>query len=411
MRRRRDAQEQGHPACTSTAQMTGWPRSLRLGAALILAAALSSCQLLQSGPTQSGPTPIPGVSGPVATTAPPASSSGQGATGSGPSTGLASAVRDVAQKIKPAVVQITNEQTSIDLSGSSAIVPAGVGTGIVFDNKGHILTNDHVIAGAEKLRVTLTDGRTFEAKPVGGDPLTDLAVVQVTATNLPVAPLGDSSKLQVGDWVVAIGNALALPGGPTVTAGVVSALERTVQEPPDPNGGAAPFLFDLIQTDAAINPGNSGGPLVDLQGQVVGINTLVTTQAEPGVPAQGIGFAISISGAKTIAGELIASGHATHAFLGIYYGFLTPGLAAQLGLPTDTHGDVVGRVVAGSPADTAGLKLNDVITAIDGKQLTDESSLGRIISRHKPGDTIALSVLRGSQHLTLKATLATAPTQ
>ncbi len=160
--------------------------------------------------------------------------------------GFSSAIRQVTQAVKPSVVQITNEQTQFNFfSQQPNTVPAGVGSGIIMDNQGHILTNNHVVAGATKLLVSLPDGRSFKAKLIGQDPQTDLAVVQISGNNLPIAKIGDSSKLQVGDWVVAIGNALALPGGPTVTAGVVSALGRTVQEP-STSSGPGPFLFDVI---------------------------------------------------------------------------------------------------------------------------------------------------------------------
>src|SRR5690606_15302167 len=184
------------------------------------------------------------------------------------------AVIAVSQRVKPAVVQVTSEQTRFDLFNQPFTVPGGVGSGVIYDQDGYILTNYHVIAGAESLRVSLPDGRSFPADVVGTDPQTDLAVLKIDGEDLPTAPLGDSNKLQVGEWVVAIGNALALPGGPTVTVGVVSALNRTVQEPGE-GGRAGPFLFNVIQTDAAINPGNSGGPLVNLAGEVIGINTLV----------------------------------------------------------------------------------------------------------------------------------------
>ena len=209
-------------------------------------------------------------------------------------------------------------------------------------------------------------------------------MVQIQGDNLPVAQLGDSRQLQVGDWVVAIGNALALPGGPTVTQGVVSALGRTVQEPgADPaatgrsarwwslhtergrSQSAGPFLFDVVQTDAPINPGNSGGPLVDMQGRVIGIDTLVAGQAEPGVQAQGIGFAISIATAKPIADQLVQNGQVIHPFIGIQYVPLNPALAARLGVQIQ-DGAVIGQVVPGSPAAAAGLQPEDIITAIDG---------------------------------------------
>jgi S1-C subfamily serine protease len=318
---------------------------------------------------------------------------------------FSAAIRDVAQKVKPAVVQITNEQTQVNFFTQQPFtVPAGVGSGIIYDNQGHILTNDHVVEGAQALLVSLPDGRSFKAKLVGADPLTDLAVLQISGSNLPVAEIGDSTQLQVGDWVVAIGNALALPGGPTVSAGVVSALGRTVQEPGSSSTSSGPFLFDVIQTDAPINPGNSGGPLVNLAGQVIGINTLVAGQAEPGVQAQGIGFAISMAAAKPVADQLVATGKVVHPSLGIQYVPLNPAIAFQLGIQ-QTEGIVVANVVAGSPADKAGLQPRDVITAVDNTPLKSDSALAQLISTHKPGDQITLTVLRGNQQMTVKVTL------
>jgi len=320
---------------------------------------------------------------------------------------FSNAIRLVAQKVKPAVVQITNEQIEVDQFNQPFDIPAGVGSGVIYDNQGHILTNNHVVEGAQKLLVALPDGRSFQAKLIGRDPVTDLAVVQISGSNLPVAELGDSSQLQVGDWVVAIGNALALDGGPTVTAGVVSALGRTVQEPSD-TSAQGPYLFDVIQTSAPINPGNSGGPLVNLAGQVVGINTLVAGQAEPGVPAQGIGFAISVAAAKPIADQLITTGKVVYPYIGISDIDLNPAIAAQLGIP-DQAGIVIRRVGRGSPADQAGLQRLDVITAIDGKPLSGDSDLQRILRDHKPGDTLTLNVIRGNQKLTVKVVLGEAP--
>jgi S1-C subfamily serine protease len=322
------------------------------------------------------------------------------------------AIRQVAEKVKPAVVQVTNQQVNplTQFGSSSQQVPVGVGSGIIYDNQGHILTNAHVVDGAQSLLVSLPDGRSFKAKLIGSDPQTDLAVIQISGSNLPVAQLGDSSQLQVGDWVVAIGNALALPGGPTVTAGVVSALGRTIQEPSNSQGsGAGPFLFDLIQTDAAINPGNSGGPLVNLNGQVVGINTLAAGAAgASGVQAEGIGFAISISTAKPIADQLVATGKVIHSYMGIGYVPLNPAIAAQLGTSA-TQGAVIMQVVPGSPAADAGLQTQDVITEINGTPLTGESTLAQIVQSHKPGDTLDLTVVRGSQTLQVKITLGTMP--
>jgi serine protease Do len=333
---------------------------------------------------------------------------------------LLTAVRTVSQQVKPAVVQITNQQeVQASQFNQPFVVPAGVGSGVIYDSQGHILTNNHVIEGAQQILVSLPDKRSFPGKVVGADPQTDLAVLQIHGDNLPVAQLGDSGQLQVGDWVVAIGNALALPGGPTVTQGVVSALGRTVQEPgAQPGGGpaspgsqsqsAGPFLFDVIQTDAPINPGNSGGPLVNLQGQVVGINTLVAGLAEPGVQAQGIGFAISIATARPIADQLVQAGQIVHPFIGIQYVPLNPALAARLGVQAQ-DGMVVGQVVPGSPAAAAGVRQQDIITAIDAQPLQGESALAEAINGHKPGDTITLTVLRGQQQLSVQVKLGELP--
>jgi len=321
---------------------------------------------------------------------------------------FSTAVRRVAEAVKPAVVQITTSQQSIG-SFNQPVPQTGVGSGVIFDQAGYILTNNHVVADSQSLTVALPDGRTFDGKLIGADPATDLAVVQIPSGNLPVAQLGDSSQMAVGDWVVAIGNAIALPGGPTVTAGVAGALGRTIQEPADQSGAPGPFLYDLIQTDAAINPGNSGGALVNLAGQVVGINTLVAGMAEPGVQAQGIGFAIAINSAKPIAQQLVASGKAVHPFLGIQYSALTPSIARQLGIQ-DGQGIVVLQVVAGSPSDKAGLKRQDVLTQVDDQKIADESTLGRVLSTHKPGDVLTLQVRRGSQTMPVTVTLGERPT-
>ncbi|MDB5081118.1 MAG: HtrA2 peptidase [Chloroflexi bacterium] len=308
-------------------------------------------------------------------------------------------VRQVSEKVKPAVVQISNLQNASQIGsrngrqGTNGTVEAGVGSGIIYDKAGYILTNYHVITGADSLLVTLPDGRAFPATLVGSDQMTDLAVIKVDPKEdtIPVAVLGDSSSLYVGDGVVAIGNALSLPGGPTVTAGVISALDRSVAEPGTATA-AGPTLYGLIQTDAAINPGNSGGPLVDLQGQVIGINTLGAGQAEPGVQAQGIGFAISINQAKDIAQQLVANGKVSHAYMGISYQPLTPAIATQLGV-TIKNGAVLTTVQPGNPAAQAGLKTGDIITSVDGKPLTGESALGQILNGHKPGDKITVQVI------------------
>jgi len=330
-----------------------------------------------------------------------ATASNQSAAPSG-SADLRTAVQQVVEHVRPAVVQITNEQGQRGLFSEGQTVPAGVGSGVIYDDQGHILTNNHVIEGAERLLVTLPDGRSFPGTLVGRDPATDLAVVQINGDNLPAATIGDATKLEVGEWVVAIGNALALEGGPTVTTGVVSALGRAVPEPGDQPGASGPLLLDMIQTDAAINPGNSGGPLINLAGEVVGLNTIVAGQAE------GIGFAISSPTMRRIAEQLVANGRAVHPYVGVRYVPLNAAIAAELG--TDVQeGIAIGAVEDGSPADRAGLQERDVITKVDGQELNGESAFAEAIDEHQPGDVLTFTVHRGDQELEVEVTLGEAP--
>lgn len=319
-------------------------------------------------------------------------------------------VRAVAEAAKPAVVQITSQQTTLDQLGRPT-TGTGVGSGVIYDPRGLILTNNHVVDGARSsLVVSLPDGRTYTGTLLGGDAQMDLAVVKIEPQQgeaLPVATLGDSDALGVGDGLVAIGNALALPGGPTVTAGVVSALGRAVQEPSDTPGQSGPYLYNLIQTDAAINPGNSGGPLLNMAGEVVGINTL-GAGGDSSTMAQGIGFAIAINSARPVADVLAAGKQVAHPFLGIGYGLLTPAIASQLDLSVK-QGVIVGQVAADSPAARVGLRARDVIVAVDGQPIVDETSLGRALNTHQPGDTVQLSVARGADQVSLTVTLGRRP--
>jgi len=231
-------------------------------------------------------------------------------------------------------------------------------------------------------------------------------VLKIDGTNLPTVPLGNSSQLRVGEWVVAIGNALALPGGPTVTQGVVSATGRDEQEPPSqgaPNA-AGPTLYGLIQTDAAINPGNSGGPLVNLQGEVVGINTLGSTQA------QGINFSIAIDGAKLIAQQLRDHGAVTRGYLGIGSATVTPALAASLGL-TAQEGVVIGQLDPNGPAAGAGLQQGDVIVGLGDVPVHALQDLqNALTTKYKPGDAVAVKINRNGQEQTVQVTLGQKPT-
>jgi len=323
-------------------------------------------------------------------------------------------ITGVAAQVRPATVLVLNLVPGQASGGSLASptpggsgVPQGAGTGFIIDPSGIIVTNNHVVEGAQSLRVVLPppDNRSFDAQLVGRDPQTDLAVIKIAASNLPTVPLGNSGALRPGDWVVAVGNALDLTGGPTVTQGVVSATGRDQQEPPTastPNA-AGPTLYDLIQTDAAINPGNSGGPLVNLQGQVVGINTLGSSQA------QGIGFAISIDGAKPIIDQLRQNGTVTRAYLGIGGLSVTPPITAQLGLQR-TDGVVVQQLVTGGPAATAGLQQGDVITAIGGVPVKEQRDLqAALTTQFKPGQAVDVTIDRGGTSQTITVTLGTKP--
>ena len=306
-------------------------------------------------------------------------------------------ITEVVEAIKPAVASVVAGKVSYDIF-LQPVPEEHAGSGIVIDPLGYIVTNDHLVAGAQSITVTLPDGRTFDAILIGRDPLTDLAVIKIDGDNLPTASFGSSSELRVGDWVVAIGNALALPGGPTVTVGVVSALGRTIQE----EGGVT--LYDVIQTDAAINPGNSGGPLVNLKGQVVGINTAKVTAVE----VSGVGFAVSADTARPVVDELIEKGYISRPYLGISLVTVTPAIARSYNLATE-EGAMVYQVVAGTPADSAGLKAEDVIIRIDGNKVSTADDVVLAIRAHEVGDRMEITYLRGSREITTSATLVERP--
>jgi S1-C subfamily serine protease len=249
-----------------------------------------------------------------------------------------------------------------------------------------------VVQGAQEVEVLLTDGRRLPARVVGADPEGDLAVIKVEAKDLPVAPLGDSEKLNVGDPVIAVGHALALPGGPTVTAGIVSALDRSIRE----SNGA--LLRNLIQTDAAINPGNSGGALLDAAGNVVGVNTAIAGEA------QNIGFAIAITPARIVLDQLIKTGKVVRPLLGVEMAPVTPALATEKNLAVKS-GALIVSVVPGSPAEQAGLRVDDVITRINGTKIDDPNDASNAIGMHRPGAEVELTMARGQETVSVKATL------
>jgi len=302
---------------------------------------------------------------------------------------------DVAAVVRPAVVSIVFEVTV--QSFFQSFPQEGVGSGVIFDARGYILTNNHVVEGASKITVTLPDGRAFDGTVVGRDPDTDLAVVKIAGDNLPVARLGDSAKLRIGEWVIAIGNPLALEGGPTVTVGVVGAVGRSVEE----ENGAT--LDDVIQTDAAINPGNSGGPLVNLAGEVVGINTVVAAEA------QNIGFAVSVNTAKPVIESILAQGKVIRPYIGVTLLPVTAAVASRYGLSVNQGALITQITPRDGPAAQAGLRAGDVITRFDGIQITSDSQLKKAIQQHKVGDKVQVTFVRGTQESTVSITLAEKP--
>ena len=269
----------------------------------------------------------------------------------------------------------------------------GIGSGVIIDPDGLVLTNHHVVAGADSVEVRLYDDRQFEAKVVGADPETDIAVLRLEESREPLiaAQLGRSDDLLVGDYVIAIGNPFGL--SLTVTAGIVSAMARVI--------GTSPF-DDFLQTDAAINPGNSGGPLFDLDGRVVGINTAIVA------PGEGIGFAVPIDLVRALLPQIVEQGRVVRGYMGVVIQDLTPKLARELGIDVDRGAMVVG-VERRGPAERAGLRAGDVIIAVDDAKVEGAASLSRQVARTSPGDTARLEVLRDGDQRTIEVRLIERP--
>ena len=281
----------------------------------------------------------------------------------------------------------------------------GSGSGFLVSSDGYILTNNHVVADADKLTVTLLDKRVFKAKVIGRDPTTDIAVIKIDGTGFPTIPFGDDEAARVGEWVLAVGNPLGLDF--TVTAGIISAKGRSGQLR---NLYASQYaIVDYIQTDAAINPGNSGGPLVNSRGEVIGVNSAIASGTGY---YSGYGFAIPISLAKTVMNDLIQYGRVRRAILGVSISDLRPEDAQAAGLK-EIRGALVGGGTPGqaSPAEQAGIEAGDVIVAIDGTNVDRVAQLQRIIRLHKPGETVSVDVMRYGQKHTYKVKLAEAPNE
>jgi serine protease DegS len=359
-------------------------------------------------PPAPAPAAAPAAAAPAAPAAPPAATPApEAAAAPGQTAAARASFADAVQRAEPAVVNVYTDRVVTERLAPSLgelfgeFVPRyrqrierTLGSGVIVDDAGHIVTNDHVIANAESIRVQLADGRIAEARVVGTDPDTDLAVLKVSLKSLPVAPLGRSDQLRVGDMVLAIGNPLGLSH--TVTHGIVSAVSRAQL-------GIAP-VEDFIQTDAPINRGNSGGALVDASGALVGINTAMVAKS---LGVEGIGFAIPVNLVRGVMSDIVDHGRVIRGWIGIAPEDITDEQAARLGLAQG--GVVVANLYAGSPAQQAGLKPGDLLLGIDGAVPRGaQDVLGRI-SRHKPGSTVALKGLRGRQPFELVAHVTERP--
>ncbi len=357
-------------------------------------------------PSQADPAPIPE---PVA---PTLVAQRQPITNTAPHTSFVTAA---VNRVGPAVVRIDTERTITRRADPFFDDPAfrrffgddffpqmpqerrlrGQGSGFIIDRSGIILTNAHVVNQADKVTVLLKDGRTLEGKVQGADEVTDLAVVKIDGRDLPVAPLGDSSQVEVGDWAIAVGNPLGLDN--TVTLGIVSTLQRSSAQV-----GIPDKRLDFIQTDAAINPGNSGGPLLNERGEVIGINTAIRPDA------MGIGFAIPIDKAKAISTQLARGERVQHPYLGIRMATLTPEIAAENNrdpnspfMVPEINGVLVVQVLPNTPAATSGIRRGDVVTEIDGQPITTADQLQRIVENSGVAKVLQVKVRRGNQTNTL----------
>ena len=330
---------------------------------------------------------------------------------------LGNAFVEVARKVKPSVVSIRSERTVTVSPGEGfgedffkgspfedffkryggpprKQRQVGEGSGVIVDGRGYILTNHHVVANADKLSIRLLDGRELQGSIQGSDPKTDLAVIRVEDRELPVASLGDSDKIQVGEWAIAIGSPFGLQE--TVTVGVISAKGRT--------GLGTGTYEDFLQTDASINPGNSGGPLVNIDGEVIGINAMIIQ------PGQGIGFAIPINLAKAIMLQLIDRGKVVRPWVGIGLQDLSPELMKSFNV-TEKEGAVVSQVFEGSPAEKAGFKVGDIIVTLDGVKIKNSQDVVREVLKKQVGQRVRFGVLREGKEIDVSATTVEMPAE
>jgi S1-C subfamily serine protease len=305
-----------------------------------------------------------------------------------------SSVLEVLDKVSQSVVNVSTVKLLHHVF-YRAVPVKGMGSGVIIDPEGQILTNNHVVTGAEKIGVTLASGQVLEGRVIGTCLTHDMAIIKVKGEKLPAAQLGDSDKLRVGQRVFAIGNPFGLAGGPTVTSGVISALNRSIES-------ERGMIENLVQTDAAINPGNSGGPLVDLHGKVVAISTAI-------IPfAQGIGFAIPINSAKKCTNEIIAHGSMIRPWLGVSGLTVSREVASYYGLPID-KGILVTRVIPGSPADKAGVVSGDIVLQFAGKTMNTIEGMVEEIQKRKAGEKVEILILRNSKRWIVEVVLERTP--
>ncbi|MCX9025170.1 MAG: trypsin-like peptidase domain-containing protein [Candidatus Methanoperedens sp.] len=298
------------------------------------------------------------------------------------------------EKVIPSVVNISEVKLMRDAYLHVHPVP-GVGSGFVIDEGGWILTNAHVVLGSQEIKVSFEDGRTFPGELRGIDTIMDLAVLHIDANKLPVPEMAMNNNLKIGQMAIAIGSPLGLVGGPTVTAGVVSALNRSIQT-------EATFMEGLIQTDAAINPGNSGGPLINSEGMVIGINSAI-------IPfAQGIGFAIPIQPAMWIAQQLREHGEIIRPWISMNAVDVNPKMVAYYKLPIE-KGVMVTNIIPKSEAEKSGMRIGDILVRMDDVEINNVRDLIKVMNKRKVGDRVAMEIFRGSEKIALKTVLEKAP--
>ena len=314
-------------------------------------------------------------------------------------TAVAKAHNAAAQSMPPAIEDFMRrffgEQFSTPMPRNQVPRQEGIGSGVIVTKDGYILTNNHVVDGADELKVSMQDGHEYIAKVVGRDPKSDIAVIKIDAQDLPAVAIADSDKVEVGDVVLAIGNPFGI--GQTVTTGIVSATGRA--------GAVGLDYEDFIQTDAAINPGNSGGALVDADGRLIGINTAILSRTGGN---QGIGFAVPSDLARDVMSSLIKDGHVTRGYMGVMIQDINPALAKQFKLKDET-GALVGDVTPKSPAEKAGLKSGDVVTEFNGKKVADSRHFKLEVAKVQPGETVSMKILRDGATKTLDVTVGEMP--